>query len=287
MSSIFHSGTFWVGLLVVALIVAAKVVISAFRHGKKKKQSIPLVPPSQGAKWQPPKLPKFLQFLRSSTAPKQQDKPPIANVDTNPIKLGDIGSRVPAWDAELVRVKQALRGNTEASQLELGLITRLTDEVEEIKKVLVQWGLLGEPPAEKEPESDKERDAREWREALAEQVDIWKDAGNAGAANAEEPVNAVKIAPPRLDTTSVGAQIHARLEKEALATSQLPTSVPVDGKGLKDTLKELRRLNPSITKEEATATLLKQGFDFKGKSPDLMVRLPWANLVREESNAEP
>ncbi len=47
---------------------------------------------------------------------------------------------------------------------------------------------------------------------------------------------------------------------------------------LKQAIQELKRKNPQMTKAEVLSTLIKKGFDFKGKRPGSAVNIVWVKL---------
>jgi len=50
------------------------------------------------------------------------------------------------------------------------------------------------------------------------------------------------------------------------------------GTGLKQVVLELKTVNPDMSKKDIKQTLVKRGFDFKGKSPGRAVHLVWITL---------
>jgi len=48
--------------------------------------------------------------------------------------------------------------------------------------------------------------------------------------------------------------------------------------GLKRAILELKTVNPDMTKQDVRETLVKRGFDFKGKNPNKVVHILWVNL---------
>jgi hypothetical protein len=50
------------------------------------------------------------------------------------------------------------------------------------------------------------------------------------------------------------------------------------GSGLKQKIKELKEMNPQMTKSEVKRYLIQQGFDFQGKRPGNAVHMAWISL---------
>jgi serine/threonine-protein kinase RIO1 len=48
--------------------------------------------------------------------------------------------------------------------------------------------------------------------------------------------------------------------------------------GLKQAIQELKTVNPDMTKRDIRDTLIKRGFDFKGRNPNKAVHMLWVNL---------
>ncbi|GAH62652.1 unnamed protein product, partial [marine sediment metagenome] len=56
--------------------------------------------------------------------------------------------------------------------------------------------------------------------------------------------------------------------------------------GLKREVLELKTVNPDMTKQDVRDTLIKRGFDFKGKSPSRCVHILWVNLGYAKQDKE-
>lgn len=57
--------------------------------------------------------------------------------------------------------------------------------------------------------------------------------------------------------------------------------------GLKQAILELKTVNPDMTKDDISDTLIRRGFDFQGKSPKRAVHMAWVNLGYAKQEKQP
>ena len=59
------------------------------------------------------------------------------------------------------------------------------------------------------------------------------------------------------------------------------------GTGLKQAILELKTVNPDMSKKDIKQTLVKRGFDFKGKKPGQAIHMAWVNLGYAKKEKQP
>jgi hypothetical protein len=68
------------------------------------------------------------------------------------------------------------------------------------------------------------------------------------------------------------------LKKKTVRKERIP--------GLKQAIRELKTVNPDMTKQDVRDTLIKRGFNFNGKSPSRAVHILWINLGYAKQDKE-
>ena len=59
------------------------------------------------------------------------------------------------------------------------------------------------------------------------------------------------------------------------------------GSGLKQKIKELKEMNPQMTKAQVKSYLIQQGFDFQGKRPGNAINMAWISLGYHKEEKQP